>query len=119
MVQRVAMLFGVVFILVGILGFVLPSPLFGLFMVNTLHNCVHILFGIWGLVASRSMSGAGTYCRVGGGIYILLALLGFVSPTGFGLVPLGGADIYLHLVLGVALLGASMMGEKAPAPSTV
>jgi hypothetical protein len=118
MVQRVAQLFGVVFILVGLLGFVLPSPLLGLFMVNTLHNCVHILFGLWGLVAGRSVAGATTYCRVGGGIYILLALLGVVSPTGFGFVPLGGADVALHAVLGVALLGASMMAAKATSPAT-
>ena len=121
MVQRVAQLFGVVFLLVGILGFIAggtsmdvdnPAMLLGLFPVNLLHNVVHILFGIWGLVASRSETGALTFARIGGAIYIVLALLGLLSPTGFGLVPLGGHDVWLHAVLGIALVGTALTYAK-------
>lgn len=113
-VQRVAQIFGVVFVLIAILGFVTSGAsmesdpdraphLLGLFPVNLVHNLVHLAFGIWGLAASRSFSGATSYARIGGVIYLLLAVLGFVAPNGFGLVPLGGHDIWLHALLGIAL----------------
>jgi hypothetical protein len=114
-VQRVAQIFGVVFILVGLLGFfytglgnmtadpALAPKILGLFPVNVLHNIVHLLFGIWGLLAARTFSGARTYAQVGGVIYLLLAVVGFVAPDGFNLVPLGGHDIWLHALLGIAL----------------
>ena len=107
-VQRVAQIFGVVFILVGVAGFfasssMTPGLLLGLFPVNLLHNVVHVLFGVWGLMASRTFDGAVAYGKIGGIVYLVLAILGFVAPDGFGLVPLGGHDIWLHAVLGVAL----------------
>ena len=113
--QKVAMVFGVVFLLVGLLGLFTTEgmgmeadnaaapKLLGLFPVNLLHNLVHLAFGVWGIAASRSWSGSVQYCRIGGIIYLVLALLGFVAPDGFGLVPLGGNDIWLHVLLGVAL----------------
>ena len=76
-----ALLLAIVFLLIGIAGFVpsLMQPmhpehpplalsanagqLFGLFPVNVLHSGLHILFGLWGLVASRSMTGAKLYAR--------------------------------------------------------
>jgi hypothetical protein len=112
--QRVAQVFGVVFILVAIVGFITSGgsmeadpaaapKIFGLFPVNVLHNIVHLLFGVWGLAASRSPSAAGTYGRVGGIVYLALAALAFVSPSTFGLIPIGGHDIWLHAVLGLGL----------------
>jgi hypothetical protein len=113
MVRRVAMVFGVVFLLVGILGLVMPggmsmgtaSPgmILGMFPVNLLHNVVHILFGVWGLVAARSFAGAKLYTQAGGVIYVVLAICGWLIPDTFGLLPNGGADIWLHLALGLVL----------------
>ena len=113
-VQRVAQIFGIVFILVAIVGFITtggmsmdtanPAMILGLFPVNLLHNVVHLLFGLWGLAASRSWAGAKQYATIAGAIYLVLAICGFVAPDGFGLVPLGGNDRWLHIVLGVALL---------------
>jgi hypothetical protein len=45
------------------------------------------------------------FMQVGGVAYIVLAVLGFVIPTTFGLIPIGGADIYLHAVLGLVMAG--------------
>lgn len=123
MVQRVAQLFGVVFLLVGVLGFVASGmsmdanmdtapKLFGLFPVNALHNLVHCVFGIWGLLAARSAAGATQYAKIGGGIYLTLAVLGFVAPTTFGLIPIGGNDIWLHAVLGIVLLAVGLQAGK-------
>jgi hypothetical protein len=107
-VQRVAQLFGVVFLLIGIIGFFYARTmemqmLLGIFPVNLLHNTVHIVFGLWGIAASRSFGGAKAYGQIGGVIYLVLAVLGYFDPTGFGLVPLGGNDIWLHTVLGIVL----------------
>ncbi|MGQ0446112.1 MAG: DUF4383 domain-containing protein [Beijerinckiaceae bacterium] len=128
MVQRVAQLFGVVFLLVGILGFVVSGMnmdanmataprLLGLFPVNALHNVVHLLFGVWGLVAARNVAGAVQFGKVSGGIYLLLAILGFIVPTTFGLIPIGGHDIWLHGVIGVVLLYVGLTAGK-PAAAT-
>jgi Domain of unknown function (DUF4383) len=124
--QKLAGVFGVIFIIVAVLGFISPGGLvmamdpttgmvLGVFPVNLLHNIVHLLFGVWGLVASRSWSGSKTFFTVGGIIYVVLTCVGFLSPMGFGLVPLGGADIWLHAVLAIAMLGLGLTAKAAPA----
>jgi hypothetical protein len=75
----------------------------GIFPVNIVHTLVHLAFGVWGFLASRTFPMARAYCRAGGVIFLVLAVLGFVAPDGFGVMPLGGADIGLHAVLGIAL----------------
>ena len=121
MAKKAAGIFGIAFLLMGVVGLFLPGGmgmeadparaphLFGLFPVNLLHNIVHLLFGLWGLAAARTWAGARSYGRIGSVIYVVLAVLGFVAPNGFGLVPLGGHDIWLHLVLagGLAWIGFS------------
>jgi hypothetical protein len=112
--QRVALVFGIGFLAAAIAGFLAsgssmdadpttaPRAL-GLFPVNLLHNLVHLLFGVWGLLASRSWSGSKLFAQVGGVAYILLVVLAFVDPTTFGFIPIGGNDIWLHAVLGIPL----------------
>ena len=114
-VQRAALIFGVVFIVVAILGFLAsgssmdPDPtnapkILGLFPMNLVHNGVHLGFGIWGLLASRVYEGARNFGRIGGILYLILAAVGVAVPDGFGLVPLGGHDVWLHALLGLALV---------------
>jgi len=128
MVQRVAQLFGVVFLLVGILGFVAGGmsmdanmdtapKLLGLFPVNALHNVVHLLFGVWGLMAARTVAGALQFAKIGGAIYVVLAVLGLIAPTTFGLIPIGGHDVWLHAVLGIALIAVAMQAAKPAKPA--
>src|SRR5688572_10506129 len=124
--QKLAAVFGVVFILVAIVGFIAPGGMamqptdpatvakaLGMFPVNLLHNIVHLLFGLWGLAASRSWSGSKSYFTIVGVIYLVLTVVGFLSPTGFGLVPLGGNDIWLHAVLALAMLGIGFTAKPA------
>ena len=124
MVQTVARIFGVVFLLIGVLGFVtggmsmeadpaLAPKVLGLFPVNVLHNAVHLLFGVWGLAASRTASGAAMYAKGAGGIYLVLAILGFVAPSTFGLIPIGGHDIWLHALIGVVLLTVGLQAPRS------
>lgn len=122
------MVFGVVFLLLAIVGFISPGGmamtvdppgmLLGMFPVNMLQNVVHLLFGIWGLAASRSWSGAKSYCQIGGVIYLVLAVCGILIPNGFGLVPLGGSDIGLHAVLGIVLAGVGFTAKADTVTTT-
>ena len=122
--QTIAKLFGVVFILVGVIGFISGSMNMttglelGLFPVNVLHNVVHVLVGVWGLAAARTPSGATAFCKQAGVLYLLLAIIGFVPALTeqlASLVPLGGNDAYLHLVLAVVLLYFGFMGRSQQA----
>jgi hypothetical protein len=122
-VQRAAQIFGIAFLLVAIIGFVTSGSsmeahpdtapkILGLFAVNLVHNGVHLGFGIWGLLASRNYAGARNYCRIGGVLYALLVVLGLAVPDGFGLVPLGGHDVWLHAVLAIGLLAAGFTAKE-------
>ncbi len=126
-IQKLAAVFGVVFILVALVGFLakggmamqptdpaLAAKALGIFPVNLLHNIVHILFGVWGVLAARSFAGAKTFCTVGGIIYVVLAICGFFIPDAFGLIPIGGADIWLHALLGVVLAGVGFTAKDMP-----
>jgi hypothetical protein len=113
--RTVAAVFGVVYLLVGVIGFVMQSPLFGLFPVNALHNVVHIVLGAILLYGATSTSAALMATRVVGAVLVVVGLLGFVSADGFGLLPLGGNDIWLHLASGAILLAVGFM--TAPEPS--
>lgn len=111
----VAAVFGAIYLLMGIVGFVLDTPLFGLFEVNWLHNIVHILIGATLLYGSMSYSVAIQATRGVGAVLLLLGILGFVSADGFGIVPLGGNDIWLHLATGAILLATSFMATDEAA----
>ena len=126
-VRYFALVYGIVFLLVGIAGFVPafvtpPEPgaaagaaahglLFGLFPVNVLHNLVHIGFGIWGLAAWRAFSHARTYARSVAVVYGIFVVMGVIPGlnTVWGLVPLYGHDVWLHALLAVI---AAIFGWK-------
>jgi hypothetical protein len=129
MAKKLAVIAGIVFVLVGVVGF-LNNPLASsanpdaLFQTDALHNIVHLLFGIALLIASRTASAARNALIVSGVLYLLLAVVGFVQfgSAGegklLGLVQANGADNWLHLVLGLVLLGAGF-ASKANAAMTM
>lgn len=105
-------IFGVTFVLVGILGFV-PNPLVspdGIFAVNTAHNLVHILTGAGFLFgAIKFAHNGGNTLRLIGALYAVVAVLGFFVQDGgmlLGLVHINHADKWLHLALAAAILSA-------------
>ena len=71
------------------------------FPVNILHNLVHLLFGIWGVIAYRRLDSARTYAKAVAIAYGMFAIMGMIPvlDTTFGLVPLFGNDVWLHIIL--------------------
>lgn len=111
MSKKLAKILGIVFILVGVLGFI-NNPILGVFEVDTMHNIVHILLGailVWG-----SKGNASKVLKIVAVVYLLVAILGFVmvpeSGKLLGLVHVNAADNWLHLILAVVLFLASMGG---------
>ena len=121
--QKGALLFGVVFLIVGIAGFIpgltmdmgtmsfagngSMAMLLGLFQVSALHNIVHLLFGIVGLLAARRAPSARLYLVAGGIVYAVLFVYGLFTAGmagGANFVPLNSADNVLHAFLAVAMI---------------
>lgn len=121
MAKKLAILFGVVFVLVGLLGMFVSNPIVGmagsLFETNQVHDLVHILFGVILLVvAFMAPMKSALWLKILGVVYLLLAIVGFVMvPTGgelLGMVHTNTADHWLHVLLGVVLVVAGFMGHK-------
>lgn len=105
------MVFGAVFLAIGILGFVPgitteDGLLLGIFQVSPLHNVIHILSGIAALVAMSSASYSRLWFRVFGVVYAIVAIVGWAQGTTvLGLIDVNVADNILHTVLALAILG--------------
>lgn len=124
--RTVAAVVGVVYVLIGILGFIpalatggAPSgmesasgSLLGLFPINAVHNIVHLVIGAALLYGATGRDAAVAVLKVIGGAYVLFGVLGIISADGFGILPLGGNDILLHFATGAALLIAAFMDRE-------
>lgn len=126
-VQKAATAVGIVFLAVGVLGFIpgitsnfsdmkfaghtSDALLLGLFQVSILHNIVHLLFGAAGLVMAKTVSGARNYLVGGGIVYLVLFLYGLIvgNNSAANFVPLNGADDLLHLVLGLGMIALGVV----------
>jgi hypothetical protein len=117
--RNFARIIGIMFLAVGVLGFVpglkTPPPLsaphlaveggygllLGLFPVNWVHNIVHLGIGVAGWTSSRSMIDARKFARGLTLLYGGLAVMGVIPGLNstFGLIPLFGHDIWLHAVV--------------------
>ncbi|MCY7364804.1 MAG: DUF4383 domain-containing protein [Frankiaceae bacterium] len=131
-VQLVATAVAATFMLVAVLGFVpgittdysdlslagreSDAELLGLFQISVLHNIVHGLFGVIGLVLARSVVGARSFLLGGGAVYLVLFAYGTVIDLdgAANFLPLNIADNFLHLFLGASMIGLGVvLGKKA------
>ena len=111
--QLLALVFGAVYLLVGIVGFFVtgfdnfagndqPDALLGIFMINPLHNIVHIVIGVAGLVLARTLAGARTYgwlLAVGYGAAFIYGLIAIGESWDF--LNINAGDNVLHLATAV------------------
>lgn len=114
MLRKASLWFGIGFILAGVLGFVPGltiigdegTPLLlGLFMVDTVHNWIHLVLGVLALVGSASERYARLYFQVFGVAYGLVCIIGFIQgDTVLGIIPVNLADNLLHLVIAATAL---------------
>jgi hypothetical protein len=131
-VQKAALAVAAVFALVGIAGFIpglttnydtmtfagheSQAMLLGVFAVSILHNLVHLAFGVAGFVMARTVNGAYWYLVGGGAVYLVLWLYGLVidHDSSANFVPLNNADNWLHLLLGVGMIGLGLALRRSP-----
>ena len=130
-VQSVAALVGLVFLLVGILGFIpgitthysdlgfaghdSTAKLLGIFQTSVLHNLVHIAFGV-GILMARTPEGARAYLIGGGVAYLAVWLIGVIG--GLDWLPVNTADNWLHILLGVGMIAAGFVTGRELSRST-
>lgn len=130
-VQFAALIYGIVFLLVGIAGFIpgittnvdtmqfsghhSEAMLLGIFQVSVLHNVVHLLYGFIGVAMSRYAMGARHFLLWGGVIYLLLWVYGLVVEyeSAANFVPLNDANNWLHLGLGVTMVGLAFLPSSS------
>jgi hypothetical protein len=113
--QVLALVFGAVYLLVGIIGFFVTGfdnfagneqheMLIGLFMINPLHNIAHILVGVVGLLLARTLAGARTYGWLLAGLYAALFVYGLIAVgKDWDFLNINAADNVLHIA--TALVG--------------
>ena len=128
LVRTAARIVGIVFLLVGIAGFIpgitedapghfagedSPGSLLGIFQTGILHNLVHGLFGVAGILMSRRADSARTFLIGGGVIYLGLFLVGMLGAMDW--LPADDTDDWLHLALGATMLalGIALRGRHA------
>jgi Domain of unknown function (DUF4383) len=120
--QVYALVIGLTLVVVGIAGFFYNASfstgdgterdaVLGILDVNGWHNIVHIASGAVGLLVAGSYGGARAYALGLGAVYLLVTLLGFIAGDGdeiFNLIPVNTEDNVLHLLIGIAGIGAGL-----------
>jgi hypothetical protein len=131
--QAYALVIGATLVVAGIVGFFYNASfgsgsgterdaVLGILDVNGWHNLVHIASGVLGLALAGSYEGSRAYALGFGAIYLVVTVLGFIAGNGdeiFNLIPVNTEDNVLHLLIGIAGLGAGLATPSVPAPSTV
>jgi hypothetical protein len=130
-VQWAALVVGIVFLVVGILGFIPgittnfdtltfaghggDARLLGIFEVSVLHNIVHLAFGILGVAMASRVASARLFLVGGGIIYLLLWLYGLVinQESTANFLPLNTADNWLHFLLGAGMIALGLIFGRA------
>ena len=115
--QTFAMVFGGVYVLVGLLGFFM-DPILGIFEVNLLHNIAHLAVGGLFLMGSRTHDMAKQVSLIIGVVYGLLAVLGFAGILVPDLLDANTADDFLHLGTAALALYFGTAGSKVTGTAT-
>ncbi|WP_162920102.1 DUF4383 domain-containing protein [Paenisporosarcina cavernae] len=109
MARKFVQVLGIIFIILGVVGFFLPME--DIFHLTTMHNIVHLVSGIIALIMARSESGAILFAKVFGVIYLLVAIIGLFTHEFIGIVFLF-ADNVLHFIIAFASLYVGFASKK-------
>ncbi|HVL82413.1 MAG TPA: DUF4383 domain-containing protein [Actinomycetota bacterium] len=121
--QKVGTIFGAVYLLIGLLGFVVTGfdgfasqegNLLIAFEVNPLHNLVHLAIGAALVGAARAgHDSARTMNTVVGATYLLVGIVGFfMLDSDANILALNQADNFLHLASAAVLLAVGLRKEE-------
>jgi hypothetical protein len=125
--RTVVGILGAVYVIVGLMGFLgdpivadpshadMPSAsgdLLGIFPINAVHNVVHLIIGGVLIYGAYDASRAVLAARAVAVTYAAVGLLGLVAPDTFGLMPIGGADVALHLGTAALLFGVTLLEDR-------
>jgi hypothetical protein len=129
--QVFALVIGLALVAAGIAGFFynasfdtgddLPrDAVIGVLDVNGWHNVLHIATGVIGLVLAGSYDGARLFAISAGAVYLVVAVAGFLAGDAgeiAGLIPVNTEDNVLHLLIGIAGVGAGFATPAVEPPS--
>ncbi len=114
MVKTILYIFGVIFALVGLMGFV-SDPVLGIFEVDVAHNLIHLVTGFLFLVIAKFYKDAmRNTAQLFGIVYGVVAVVGFIMPQDsiFGIFEANLADDILHALVALILLYAGFMDGR-------
>ena len=134
-IRRIALGLGLAYLAVTVVGIVpflggslgtQPSWVLGVAPVNLSSNVLHAAIALLGVLASGRKGASRAYARVMGLFLVGIGILGLVQDNPWGLIPLGGAGFFLHLLTGGVALYYGFAPDddfaphdRAPAPRTV
>ncbi|WP_186307580.1 DUF4383 domain-containing protein [Microbacterium sp. 1.5R] len=131
-IQKTALVVGIVFLLVGIAGFIpglthsaehlhgagagSEAHLLGLFQVSVLHNFVHLAFAVAGIALAARARWSRLYLIVGGAAYLVVWIYGLIAVGNdqLNFIPVNDADNWLHLVLGIGMILLGVFVSRSP-----
>jgi len=131
-IQKTALIVGIVFLLVGIAGFIpglthsaehlhgagadSEAHLLGVFQVSVLHNFVHLAFAVAGIALAARARWSRWYLIIGGLAYFVVWLYGLfaVGNTQLNFIPVNDADNWLHLGLAVGMVLLGIFVSREP-----
>ena len=122
--QTLALVIGIVYLLVGILGFFVTGfdnftehdhsqTLLG-FAINPLHNIVHVIIGLAGILLWRTRNGARLYGWLLGIGYGATAVYGFlvVNNPDANILNINQADNWLHVLSALAGFAIALWPDR-------
>jgi hypothetical protein len=130
--QVYALVIGITLVAAGVLGFFYEASfstgddaeaekVLGILAVNGWHNLVHIASGVVGLAVMGSYVNARLYALGFGAVYLALGVIGLLMDNPdllLDFIPINDEDNVLHLLIGIAGLGAGLATPAVPAPSS-
>lgn len=121
--QLFALVFGVIYLVVGLVGFAVtgfdnfasevPGEKLIVFAINPLHNIAHLGVGVLLLIGSSRHETAKSVNLMVGIVYLLLAILGFAGILIEDLLNINSADNFLHIATAALAIFFGTAGATA------